>query len=158
LLDQQLSELELRAPFNGTVTTPHVSDLVAEHVLPGSDVAEIADLSSLNARLFIPESEMKDVKVGQPVSLKADGLFSRVTGVLADLAPGSSSIEPGLQAPLPYKGLGTPPYYVGTVPQANQNGRLRYGMTGTARVYVGYRSLLGISWRAVADFVGRKLW
>jgi putative peptide zinc metalloprotease protein len=157
-LGQQLSELELRAPFNGTVTTPHVSDLVQEHVLPGTDVAEIADLTSLNARLFIPESEMKDVKVGQRVSLKVDGLFSRGTGFLASVAPGSSSIESGLQAPLPYKGLEAPPYYVGTVPQANQDGGLRYGMTGTARVYIGYRSLVGIAWRVAADFVGRKLW
>jgi multidrug efflux pump subunit AcrA (membrane-fusion protein) len=158
LLDQQLTELELRAPFSGTITTARVADLIGSRLLPGTEVAEVADLSSLHARLFIPESEMKDVRIGQKVSLKVDALFSRFPGTLQSLAPGSSQIEPGLQPQLPFKGLGIPPYYVATVIQPNQNGRLRYGMTGTARIYTGYRSLLGMIWRVVADFLGRKLW
>jgi hypothetical protein len=40
----------------------------------------------------------------------------------------------------------------------NPDGSLRPGMTGTARIYGKRRSLAGMAWQEVKNFVDRKVW
>ena len=70
----------------------------------------------------------------------------------------SSEIEPGLEPKSEYKGLAAPRYYAVTVQQPNSESKLMYGMTGTAKIYTVRRSIAGLAWRTVSDFVRRKLW
>lgn len=158
LLREQVSRLELRSPLAGTVTTARPSDLLGSRVQPGTEIAEVADVSTIRARLFVPESEMRDVRIGQRVGLKADSSFGAFSGTVKEVAPASSELEAGLQHQLPYKGLAPPRYYVVTVTEPNANGALRSGMTGTARIDGVHRSIAGMAWREIHDFLGRKVW
>ena len=65
--------------------------------------------------------------------------------------------EPGLIDASKYKGLKPPPHYVVSVLTAN-DGTLRSGMSGEAKLFGGRRSAVGLVWRPIADFVGRKIW
>jgi hypothetical protein len=41
---------------------------------------------------------------------------------------------------------------------ANPDGRLKPGMSGTARIYGRRQSLAGLIWQEAMNFVGRKVW
>jgi hypothetical protein len=77
---------------------------------------------------------------------------------VASLAPASTEIEPGLVHKADYKGLRDSTFYVATVMVPNDQGKLFDGMSGTAKIYWERSNLAGLAWRAVREFLGRKLW
>jgi len=131
---------------------------VGSHLNAGVTAVEIADISSLRARLYVPESEMREVRLGQAVSLRPDSSFRSISGVVGEMALASSELEPGLAQKSEYKGLAAPRYYAVTVQEPNSQSTLMYGMTGTAKIYTVRRSFAGLAWRTASDFVRRKLW
>ena len=75
------------------------------------------------------------------------------------MSTASSEIDPVLVTGLTaYRGLNPPQYYVVDLFLANPDGGLKPGMVGNARLYGVRRSLLGLLWRGMSEFVGRKVW
>ena len=112
--------LELTSPISGTITTPRLHDLVGTYLKTGTEVAEVADLSVMTARIYIPEFSMRDVRLGAPVRLHAESQFRPWSGTLAALAPASSFIEPGLIEKAQLEGIRAPKFYVGNVELQNE--------------------------------------
>lgn len=158
LLNDRASKLVVRAPIGGVVVTPKLIDLRGSRLEAGSEIAEIADLSNMQARIFVPESEIRDVRVGAPAKLHFDSMFSFFHGTVASIAPASSEIAAGLLPHMEYKGVRPPMYYAVSVLQKNPQGDLKDGMSGTVRIYSVRRSVFGFVWRVVHDFVARKFW
>jgi len=158
LLAQEVKQLQLLSPIRGNVVSPRPEDLLGSHLNAGTTVVEIADLSSLRARLYVPESEMREVRSGQTVSLRPDSFFKAISGAVGKIAVASSEIEPGLEPKSAFKGLVPPRYYAVTVQEPNWEGKLMDGMTGTAKIYTVRRSIVGLAWRTASEFVRRKLW
>jgi putative peptide zinc metalloprotease protein len=152
------AKLELRSPISGTVVTQRPQELQGRHMNAGTETIEVADLSQMRARLFVPESEMRDVRVGQSVKLHYPSLFHSEKGQIFTTSPSVSELEPGLEPASSYKGITSPAFYVMTVLQSNPDGELKYGMTGTAKIYTVRRSLAEVGLRSVRDFIKRKLW
>ena len=124
----------------------------------GAEAIEIADLSHMRARIFVTESEMRDIRLGQTVKLLYPSLFHSGMGEILTISPSVSQLEPGLEPASPYKGITSPAFYIVTVSQSNPNGELKYGMTGTAKIYTVRRSLAAVGLRSLRDFIRRKLW
>lgn len=158
LLGEESKRLELRSPIAGNVVSARPEDLLGSRLNAGTTALEVADLSSLRARLYVSESEMREVRLGEKVSLRPDSYFRSLRGVVEEIALASSEIEPGLEPKTPYKGLVAPRYYAITVLQANPEHKLMDGMTGTAKIFTVRRSVAGLAWRATSDFVRRKIW
>jgi putative peptide zinc metalloprotease protein len=158
LLSQEIGQLHLDAPIAGTVLTPDPQSLVGARLRSGAPALEIADLSQMRARLFVPESEVRDVRPGQIVNLRPDSSFHSVSGKVAEIAEAASEITPGLQPVSNYKGLAPPKYYAVTVLKANPDGTLLDGMTGTAKIRIRNRSFAGRVAHTAGDFVRRKFW
>jgi putative peptide zinc metalloprotease protein len=158
LLVRENSQLQVRSPIAGRLVSPRPEDLLGSHLNAGATAVEIADLSSLRARLYVPESGIREMRPGQAVTLRLDSSFRSFSGVVGEIAMASSEMEPGLEPKTEYKGLVAPRYYAVTVQEPNSEGKLMYGMTGTAKIYTARRSLAGLAWRTTRDFVRRKLW
>jgi multidrug resistance efflux pump len=154
---EELKHLEVRSPIQGTVTTPRLHDLLGAYLKSGTEVAEVADLSSMTARIYVPEYSMRDVRVGARVKLHPESQFKTWSGELASVAPVSSSIEAGLIEKAQLEGIRTPQFYVGKVELQNQ-GDLREGMSGDARILVSHRSAASLAWRFARDLVDRRVW
>ena len=90
---EETQHLEVTSPIQGTVTTPRLHDLLGTYLKPGTEVAEVADLSVMTARIYIPEFSMRDVRLGAPVRLHAETQFKAWSGTLAVAGSRSSSIE-----------------------------------------------------------------
>lgn len=156
-LAEEVKLLEVTSPIGGVVTTPRLHDLLGSYLKSGTEVAEVADLSTMKARIYIPEFSMRDVRPGARVRLHAESQFQPWSGTLASLAPASSLIEAGLIEKAQLEGLRAPRFYVGNVELQN-HGDLREGMRGDAKIQVGRRSAADFAWRFARDLVGRRLW
>ena len=156
-LAEEMKRLEVTSPIPGTVTTPRLHNLLGAYLKPGTEVAEVADLSTMTARIYVPEFGMRDVRLGAPVRLHAESQFKAWAGTLSSLAPASASIEPGLIEKAQLEGIRVPRFYLGTVELQNRGG-LREGMSGNAKILVGRRSAAGFAWRFGRDLLGRRMW
>ena len=153
---EETRHLQVVSPINGVVVTPRLHDLLGTYLKSGTEVAEVADLSSMTARIYVPEFGMRDVRPGAPVRLHAETQFKPWSGTLASLAPAPSSGEMSSSVQN-LEGIRAAKFYVGTVELQNQ-GDLREGMTGEAKILVGRRSAAGFLWSFSRDLIGRRLW
>jgi putative peptide zinc metalloprotease protein len=157
-LTSQLSALQLVSPISGVVITPRLSDLIGSYADSGSLLVEVADVSVLRARIYLPEFDLRDVKVGDRISLKMDSSFEPLHSRVVEVAPAASRIEPGLAPVEGYKGLTGVDFYGVTALVPNGDGRIRAGMSGTAKILIGHRSLARWAGKEARDFVDRKIW
>lgn len=76
----------LKAPFNGVITSRNVEP--GEVVSPSREVLTLADLSRVDLKIFVDETEIGKVKPGQPVDVKIDTFPNRIfKGTVAFISP-----------------------------------------------------------------------
>jgi len=154
---RQAAELTVSSPISGVVVTPHVKDLEGTSIGPGALIANIEDISSLRARLYLPENEVREIAAGAPVSILLHAYFRPVRGRVNAIGVAPAELPGGLVATNQYKGLRPPAYYLIEVLVPN-HGDLRSGMSGQAKVYLHRQSLAGKVWEALRDAAARRLW
>jgi len=101
LKKEQVDALKVRAGTGGVLQ--QVSVQVGQQVTPGLNIARVADPASLKAELKIAETQIKDVKVGQPVLVDTrngviQGLVSRIDPAARE---GTFTVDASLTGPLP---------------------------------------------------------
>jgi RND family efflux transporter MFP subunit len=73
VLQAQLNDLSVRAPFDGTVLKR--STQVGETLVPGTgSVCTIADMTSIEAEADVSEAQLGKIKAGQPVEIQLDAM------------------------------------------------------------------------------------
>jgi putative peptide zinc metalloprotease protein len=157
-LASQLSALQPLSPLSGIVITPRLADLAGSSVEAGALLLEVADVSVLRARIYLPEFDLREVRAGDHVSLKMDSSFERLHSHVVEVAPLASGIEPGLAPVEGYKGLTGLDFYGVTALVPNPDGQLRAGLSGTAKILIAHRALAALMGKQVRDFVDRKIW
>ena len=157
-LSLEAANLDLRSPIPGVVLTPRVSDRLGSYVIAGTELAEVADLSQLRARIYVSEHDMYKLRVGSPATLEVQGIFKNWNARALTISPVSADPDPGLDGQSQYKGMRPPNFYSADLLVANPDGRLRPGMSGTARIYGRRQSLAALIWQETMNFVGRKVW
>jgi putative peptide zinc metalloprotease protein len=155
---QQSAALQILSPIAGVVVTPRLQNLIGSFVAEGAELAEVDDVKTLIARIYVPEFQIRRIAPGAPTSLKLEALLQPLRGAVASLTPVSSEMYPGLVEQEQYKGIAPPGYYVVMVPLTNSDRNLSPGMSGDAKIQVGRRSMVGFVWENVRDFVQRKVW
>jgi multidrug efflux pump subunit AcrA (membrane-fusion protein) len=82
LLDRRQAQLELATPRAGTVFGEELPRRVGQFFPKGAEICRVAETHQLLARIQVPEAEIGDVRIGDPVRLKArafpDQLFRGV--------------------------------------------------------------------------------
>jgi len=153
----QVALLRVTSPIPGVVVTPRLDDLLGAYLESGAEVAEVADPSTMAARIYIPEFEMKDVRLGSRVRLQSEAYAIPLTATLSAVAPAATEIEAGLVPKEQLQGIIQPHFYLGLALLRNPGG-LREGMTGTAKIFVSRRSIAGLIYVFSHDLIDRKLW
>jgi len=82
----QLSHTELKAPYAGIVLSRNVEP--GEVVAPNQEVLSIADLSTVDLKVFVDETEIGRIAPGQPVDVKIDTFPDKTySGRVAYISP-----------------------------------------------------------------------
>lgn len=157
-VEAQAATLDVSSPIAGVVLTPRVGDRLGSYVAEGTELAEIADLSTMKARMFVSEYDLHRLRLGAPARLMVEGSTQKRETTVESIAQRSSAIDPELSQPEKLRGLTTRNFYVVDMPLTNPEGALRPGMVGTARIYGPRRSLVGLIWASLRRGVIRKLW
>lgn len=76
LTEIQLQYAQLTAPFDGVITSQNVE--LGEVVTPGREVLTLADLSTVELKIFVGETEIGKVRPGQKVDVKIDTFPDKV--------------------------------------------------------------------------------
>lgn len=157
-LESEASHLNLESPITGTIVTPRTPDLVGVYAPAGTELAEIADLNTLLARIYVSEHEIYKFHVGSEAQLQVEGASRKRATRVISIAPISSELPSGLGDAGQYQGIRPPNFYAVCLLIPNENGTLKPGMAGTARIYGRRRSLGGLAVQEIANFWGRKVW
>lgn len=157
-LVSEAAQLELHSPISGTILTPRLNDQVGSYLPAGTEVAEVADLSTMHARAYVSEHDLSKLHIGSEVRLLVNGVLGKSNASVVSIQPASSEIPPGLFDLSQYKGLRPPNFYVVDLLVPNEAGTLKPGMIGRARIYSRRRSLAGFGWQEFLNFLGRRIW
>jgi HlyD family secretion protein len=76
LAETQLKYAQLMAPFKGIVASRNIEP--GEVVLPGREVISLMDLSYMDLKIFVDETEIGRVKPGQRVDVKVDTFPNKI--------------------------------------------------------------------------------
>jgi len=155
---QQIAALQIASPIAGVVISPRLLDRLGSFVREGDVLADVEDSRTLKALIFVPEFQVQRIRMGSPASLRPEAFFQSFRGEVASIAPASSELASGLGQEEKYKGIAPPLYYVATVLIPNPAGIMRSGMSGEAKIEVRKRSVLGMVWETVREFLQRKIW
>ena len=156
-LNEQVSHLQINSPLAGILVTPRMHDLLGASLEAGTQIAEIADPTTMIAHIYVPEFGMRDVHVSAPVKLQPVSRLMPLSGRLIFVAPVAGPMEAGLIDQAQLQGLNPPRFYAGRVEIRNP-GELRPGMSGNAKIFVKRRSVAEFTWRFGRDLVERRFW
>ncbi len=82
----QLGYTQLKSPMNGMVTSRNIEP--GETVTPGREVITISDLSRVDLKIFVDETEIGKVIPGQPVDVKVDTFPGKIyRGSISFISP-----------------------------------------------------------------------
>jgi putative peptide zinc metalloprotease protein len=151
-LEGQIQRVELVSPIAGVITTPKLKERIGEHVAKGDLITKVHDLRTVLAEISVSEKEISDVRVGQPVILKARAFPQQsFAGKVTAVAPTVSPTQEWKTA------TGAKTVTVRTQID-NPQLLLKTDMTGTAKVYCGKRRALDLLTRRLARYIRVEFW
>jgi multidrug resistance efflux pump len=148
-LQSQMERLRITTPIAGVVTTHRLKDRLGNNLQKGELLAIVHLLQTVNAEIAVPEKEISEVQIGQPVVLKARAYLNQsFNGKVMSIAP------VGI---VPTNGLPQRTFLVVTELD-NSRLSLRPEMTGNAKISCGTRRLYEIVFRRLIRFVRVEFW
>ncbi len=143
---ERLDRTQLRSPINGIVATPHVEDLVGRKLVPGDTFAEIVDTSRAVVDVAIDADDVLLLHPGEKASIKLEGFPTRTFhGVVTVVSPRGQVIGPDR-------------FFFARVLVPNEDGSIRDGMQGRAKVLTGWSPAGKVIFRRPAIWIWSKLW
>jgi RND family efflux transporter MFP subunit len=142
----RVENAQLRSPIAGVVATPVLENAAGEHLDAGATFAQILDLSSAVVDVAVAQGDVSLVQPGQAAVVKLDS-YPRLSwhGAVDVVSP---QAQPG-------DGVRT---FAARVPVSNSDAVLRSGMTGHAKIFIGYRPAGYVLLRKPALWLWQTLW
>jgi GAF domain-containing protein/multidrug resistance efflux pump len=136
----------LRSPIAGIVVTPSLQDTAGEHLDAGAAFAQVLDLSSAVVDIAIPQRDAALLQPGESAAIKLDSYPQRSWhGSVGIVSPQAQAVD----------GDRT---FAARVPLPNADATLRSGMTGRAKVFIGFRPAGYVLLRRPALWIWQTLW
>jgi HlyD family secretion protein len=121
-IDLQLGDASIKSPISGIVLNKFVNK--GEFVVPGTPIAEVADLSVLEALIYLPLNKLPSIKIGQGVSVLVEGLSGSIPAKITWIASESEFTPKTILT----KETRTTLVYAVKLKVQNKNGSLKIGM------------------------------
>jgi RND family efflux transporter MFP subunit len=148
-VDRARSRLEsagLRSPITGVVVTPNLQNAAGEHLDAGAPFAQVLDINSAVVQVAIPERDVTLLGAGQPAAIKLDSYPQRTWRAPVSVVSPQATAGDGERT------------FTVEIPIQNADAALRAGMTGRAKVFVGWRPAGYVMLRGPALWAWQTLW
>jgi len=142
----RLESAQLRSPIAGIVITPALQNAAGGHLDAGASFAQVLDLSSAIVNIAVPQRDAALIRPGQTAAIKLDSYPQRSWhNTVAIVSPEAQQAD-GEQT------------FAARVPLPNADGILRTGMTGRAKIFIGFRPAGYVLLRRPALWIWQTLW
>jgi RND family efflux transporter MFP subunit len=145
-IQAQVDSAQLRSPIAGVVATPNLENAAGEHLDSGAAFAQVLDLSSAVTEVAVSQSDIALIRRGQPASIKIDTYPQRTWREMVSLVSPDAEIANGQRT------------FAVEVPMTNPGDMLRAGMSGEAKIFIGWRPAGYVLLRRPALWVWQTLW
>jgi putative peptide zinc metalloprotease protein len=147
-----LDALQIRAPFDGFITTADVRQRVGQFLAAGDEFCQLSDPRTMKARIYVSDRDLNDIRPGVTAKVKVlPYAFSTFSGHVEQILPAAAADAPVSQTQkLTRLGQELTNRFVVVMVFPNPDGKLTGGMTGVAKITVRSRPL---AWQ-----VGRSAW
>ncbi len=81
LLQRQINDAMVKAPVSGTITTRFYD--AGETISSNAPIVELVDLSKMWTKVYVSETYLPQIKIGQPAQVKIDGTNQTLAGTVA---------------------------------------------------------------------------
>jgi HlyD family secretion protein len=95
-LSRQLADLDVKSPMSGLLQV--ISVEVGQQIGPGTNLARVSDPTRLKAEIRIPETQTRDLSIGQPADV--DTRNGHVPGIVSRIDPASEGGTVGVDVTL----------------------------------------------------------
>src|SRR5271154_2940970 len=136
IADRSIEALKIRAPIDGILVADNLDQRAGSFIQAGDELGKIVDRDSMKARILVRDWELEDVKDGAAVKVKVTPFpFRTYTGIVQKILPAAALDRPVAQTQdLERLGQKLTNYFAIEMEFPNDDGSLREGMTGTARI------------------------
>ena len=145
-VQRHLQDAQLRSPIAGIVTTPNLQNAVGQHLDAGANFAQVLDLSSAVVDIAVDQGDVRYVVPGQRAGIKLDSFPQRVWHGPVQIVSPEAQLINGDRV------------FVARVPLENNRALLRAGMSGEAKIFVGYRPAGYVLLRKPFFWIWHTLW
>src|SRR5262249_2209128 len=137
------------SPIDGVVAKAKPREKGGQYMRKGDLLVEVHEFATVRVEIAVPEREIGDVKVGQPVIVKARAFPEHPSeGRVTAIAPVAVKDEEAWRGKV----------FRVTTAVDNPDLRLRSDMTGTAKIYCGQRRLFDVLSRRLARYARVEFW
>ncbi|MBI9087205.1 MAG: HlyD family efflux transporter periplasmic adaptor subunit [Desulfobacterales bacterium] len=146
LVDQQLSRINLVAPFSGLIVKGDLSQDLGSPVKRGEVLYELALTDTYRVVMKVDDRDIGLVALGQRGELKLSGISDRSIGIIVDRLTPVSTSEEGRN------------YFRVEAAMDSLSDLMRPGMEGIAKIEVGREKLLRVWTRRLVDWLRLFVW
>ncbi|MDZ7266908.1 MAG: efflux RND transporter periplasmic adaptor subunit [candidate division KSB1 bacterium] len=125
LLQRQINDASVTAPISGTVATRYYE--AGETIPMHAPLAELIDLSTMWAKVYVSETFLSKIKIGQPAEIRPDGVTETLRGTVSWISPRAEFTPKNILTPESRTAL----VYAVKVTIPNPGQRLKHGMPVT---------------------------
>ncbi|HVC46777.1 MAG TPA: efflux RND transporter periplasmic adaptor subunit [Terracidiphilus sp.] len=145
-VQRHLQDAQMRSPITGVVTTPNLQNAVGQHLDAGANFAQVLDLSSAVVDIAVAQGDVRFVAPSQRAGIKLDSFPQRVWHGSVQIVSPEAELLNGDRV------------FVARVPLENNRALLRAGMSGDAKIFVGYRPAGYVLLRKPFFWIWHTLW
>ena len=142
----KLDAAQLRAQMSGVVATAHVEDMAGQKLTAGSPVMELVDTSAVTVDVAVPERDVVLIQPGASVGIKLESFPTKTFyGKVVIVSPKGEVQGDGR-------------VFFARVEVRNEDGTLRTGMRGRAKISAGWHPAGYVFFRDIGIWVWSKIW
>jgi len=142
----QVDSAQLRSPIAGIVSTPNVQSVAGKHLAAGDSFAQVLDLSSAECRVLVSQADVALIEPGQRLWIKLDTYPQTTFREKVSRVSPEAEIVDGERTFAVQSSI------------SNPNGVLRSGMSGNAKIFIGWRPIGYVLLRRPALWAWQTLW
>ncbi|MGD0891616.1 MAG: GAF domain-containing protein [Terracidiphilus sp.] len=142
----RLDSAQLRSPIAGIIVTPNLQNVAGQHLDAGAPFAQVLDLNSAVFQIAVPQRDANLVLSGQPAAIKLETYPQRTWRNRVSILGPEAQAGDGERT------------FTAEVPIQNIDASLRAGMSGRAKVFIGWRPAGYVLLRGPALWVWQTLW
>lgn len=155
-----LEALQIRAPFDGTVSTSEIRQRVGQFLAAGDEFCRLSDARTMKARIFVSDRDLNDIRPGASVKVKVvPYAFRTYTGHVGQILPAAATDAPISDTQkLTRLGQELTNRFAVVMIFPNSDGSLSAGMTGVAKITVKSRPLAWQIARSAWHWLRSQVW